>query len=845
MTAASRSSAYRAAWVAAYGLTLGLVALGLVAHLESRGSWEPHLPLPWLGVATAFFAVEAGALHIEIRRQTHSLSLSGLPLLLGALSVGPVPLVVARLVGGGIALVLIRRRTGLKLAWNLCLFAAETAVAMAIAAPALTGGAPQGLVDWTILLAALLAAEATSLVAVPIVIMLAEGELRLSLFAQIGRSQLVAVVGAAFSVITAAAMLATPGLLLLALVPVAGVVVLLHIHGELGKQHHDLRQIHSFTMAIGARHPLDAALEELTSILRCRGAALVTDAGDGTILIRTHLDNDLVSLEMTSSPGLAETDGHPGPEPASTSGAGVPASVVTVGGDAPSHPLDRVLEQLGASRGLAVGLDAAAGGRTHLVTFDRLGASPTFGPEEVNLFESMAAALGARLAADNLLEELQRQATVDALTGLANRVTLEQALDRRLVDRDGGGAVLVLDLDGFKHVNDSLGHQVGDELLKTLARRIEAMTRPGDVAARLGGDEFAVLIGTLPASGTIDTRLEQLATQLTQPVSLDGITLELNVSIGAALWPDDGVTGRDLLRHADMAMYEAKRTHQRWARYDPAVDHASADRLALMGQLRDAIEQRQLEIHLQAQVRSDTGDLVGAEALLRWNHPELGMIPPARFIPLAEHSSLASEVTQFVLEEATRVANRLHGEGLALTISCNLTGRDLLDRDLPHFLAGLLERTGVPASSLTLEVTEGSLIADFDTAITNLITVRGLGCRTSVDDFGTGYASLQYLQRLPVDEVKIDRAFVSGVATNPNDRAIVTSTTRLLQDLGLEVVAEGVEDATTMGVISDIGCDIVQGYHISRPVPEAEFMALALGRPGRSGQDGGEPVEVG
>ncbi len=799
--------------VALYAACLTGVSIALLAWVGPSPSPD-SLEIPWLLIAGGFFAVEATALHIEVRRQTHSLSLAGFPLLLGILALNPVALVTARLLGGGLALAVVRRRSGLKLAWNLALFAVETGVAVAIARIALADGPPAGMSDWLVLLAAILAAELTSLIAVPTVIMIYEGELRLGLFSQIGRSQAIAAVSSTFAVVVAGAMLHSPELLVIAMMPLLAVAALLQVHGRLGKEHDDLQQLHGFTTAIGGRDPLDVGLREMTTILRTRGAALAVARDEGGFAVRALVDDRYTDRLMSDHILVAP------PLPADLEEA---ANIDA----ATDGTVASLIRQLGGQLGMGVSVLNPADEEALVIVFDRLGATQRFSQDEQRLFSSLAATLSTRLSAERLLDRLQLQARMDHLTRLANRSTLEHALDERLVDLARPGALIVLDLDRFKDVNDSLGHQFGDQMLRVVAERLQTMIGDDDLAARLGGDEFAVLLDEVGSMEELEITIEALADRVGRPLELDGIALDLSVSIGIAAWPRDAQTSADLLRLGDIAMYEAKRTHQAWVRYVPTIDHTSPNLLRLMGELRDAIHARELEVHLQPQVRTRDLDLIGAEALVRWNHPKLGMVPPGEFLPLAEHSSVAADLTRFVLDATLDATVRLRDLGIPIQCSVNLTSRDLLDRHLPDRVAMALTQRGLPGSTLTLEVTESSLIVDIDAAIENLAALRALGCRTSADDFGTGYASLRYLQRLPLDEVKIDRSFVAGAATNENDESIVRSTTRLLQDLGLAVVAEGVEDLPTLNLIRDIGCDAVQGFLVSRPVPVDAFISMA------------------
>ncbi|MEM9203288.1 MAG: EAL domain-containing protein [Actinomycetota bacterium] len=801
--------------------TIATFFAAVLAMCATVGLWmatpspTPILVVPPVVLILAFAATEATALHIESRRETHGISMSAFPLLIGLLAVSPVMLVATRLIGAGFSLAFVRGRRGMQLLWTTAIFAAETAVAALIAAVVLVDGTVTGSADWLVLLGALLAAELVSFVAIPLFIALSEGDYQQSLFAQVARSQAIAAMGAAFAILVAAAAIETPALLVLGVVPSIGVSLLMRFAGMLGKKYADLTQLHHFTAAIGGAKPDEVGLQQLTDTLRARGAVLALPRVDGDHDVRSLIDgvrNDHL-LRFT---GLA------------ASGA-KPTRVL----DDDAGPNGALLRLFNASNGLVADLQGIDGG--FALVFDRTGTAPRFSPEERELFGSMAATLGSRLSADTLLRKLETQARIDTLTGLANRSTFEAGLETRLADPDSRGAVLIIDLDRFKEVNDSLGHGFGDEVLRTIANRLSSVVADGGIAARLGGDEFAVIIDDNQLAPLSD-RLDRIADTLSMPIELDGIVLDLGGSIGVAEWPAHGTSTVALLRDADIAMYEAKRRHESWVRFDPSLDsHGATDRLALMGQLRDAITNGELTVFYQPQVRSTNGYVVGAEALVRWIHPTNGIIPPDEFINHAEHSNVAGFLTRFVIESAATAAKRLADLDQDVVVSINLTSRDLLDRTLPEFVAAEVERQQISAHLLGFEVTETSVIADIDAAIANLGALRDLGCKTSVDDFGTGHASLRYLQRLPLDEAKIDRSFVEALTTNAGDEAIVRSMTVLFHELGLEVVAEGAEDDATMAMLAGFGCDLIQGYHVSPPVPLDDFLRFST-QPGRSGQ---------
>jgi diguanylate cyclase (GGDEF)-like protein len=378
-------------------------------------------------------------------------------------------------------------------------------------------------------------------------------------------------------------------------------------------------------------------------------------------------------------------------------------------------------------------------------------------------------------------------------------------------------ALLLLDLDRFKEINDTFGHQCGDLLLQEVGQRLRDRLGFGDIIARLGGDEFGVLLpgaGAERASEAARTILQALE----QPLLLEGQELEVGASIGIALSPDHGCDPDVLMRRADVAMYVAKRGHTRLSVYDPEQDHHSPERLQLVGELRRAIESDGLVLHYQPKVSFRTGKIIGSEALVRWAHPQRGIIAPDDFIPLAENTGLIRQLSRWVLNEALRQCRAWQDAELYLPVSVNLSTRDLLDPTLPEIVSDRLEHWRLAPSSLKLEITESAVMADAERAIEVLGRLRSMGVRISVDDFGTGYSSLSYLKRLPVDELKIDRSFIRQIASDENDVAIVRSTIGLAHDLGLTVVAEGIEDRQSWDVLARLGCDVVQGHYVSRPL---------------------------
>jgi len=418
-------------------------------------------------------------------------------------------------------------------------------------------------------------------------------------------------------------------------------------------------------------------------------------------------------------------------------------------------------------------------------------------------------------------EALRHQALHDALTDLPNRTLLQDRLAQALrsAQRDGHPlALLLLDIDRFKEVNDTFGHAAGDRLLRQVGRRLRRVVRAADTVARLGGDEFAVLLPATDTGGAT-TAAEKIRRALEQPVGRGGYRVSAEASIGIALYPAHGAEAATLLQHADVAMYAAKRTGEGWAVYNPAHDRSSPDRLALLTDLRGAIAGGELALHYQPKVELATGRVRRVEALVRWQHPRRGLLPPAQFIPLAEQSGLMGPLTLWVLGEALRQCARWRQAGLALGVNVNLSMANLHDPALPEAIAGLLQAHGVAPADLRLEVTESAMAADMTRTIATLECLATLGVHIAVDDYGTGYSSLAYLKRLPVDELKIDKGFVRHLATDETDATIVRSTIGLGHNLGLRVVAEGVEDHATLELLRVMGADAVQGYYVSRPLP--------------------------
>jgi diguanylate cyclase (GGDEF)-like protein len=426
-------------------------------------------------------------------------------------------------------------------------------------------------------------------------------------------------------------------------------------------------------------------------------------------------------------------------------------------------------------------------------------------------------------------EELQIKATTDDLTGLANRKHFNDQVDAAIAASDGtptSFGVLLIDLDHFKDINDTLGHQYGDDFLADLGPRLAERIGEGGLVARFGGDEFAILPSVRTENmAALTAIVEDVMACIREPVKFDDITLEADASIGVARFPHDGQDAQTLLRRADIAMYSAKAERDGHRFYAHGQDRHSVSRLSMVGDFRRALEHDdEIIVHFHPIVDLGSGQVHGAEALVRWQHPELGLLQPAAFLEIVEQTGLIGAMTTCVLQKAIAECAAWHAAGRDLTMSVNLSVRNLHDPMLSSQVAQMLDRHCLPPAALKLEITESMILSDPQRALATVESLSEIGVRFAVDDFGTGHSSLANLRRLPVHELKIDRSFVTPMLNEESDGVIVRSTIDLGHALGLKVVAEGVEDEITLARLEEIGCDRAQGHFFSKPIPPIEFM---------------------
>ncbi len=419
-------------------------------------------------------------------------------------------------------------------------------------------------------------------------------------------------------------------------------------------------------------------------------------------------------------------------------------------------------------------------------------------------------------------DTIRNYAYTDPVTDLPNRIRFRELLQDAIniaQKEQRSIALLLLDLDRFKEVNDTLGHNRGDILLQQVALRLRGALFEQDVVARLGGDEFGILLPRLAKIDDVHLVIKNLHNCLALPIIIEGIPIKVETSIGVATMPEHADNADTLLQLADIAMYRAKQIASDYTVYAPEYNSYSPERLGLMAELHDAIYQNQLLLHFQPKINLKTGIIVGTEALVRWQHPRLGLIPPDQFIITAEHTGLIGPLTEWVLIDALSHCQAARREGIQLRVSVNLSARSLHDPQLPKMITEILQSTGAEPVQLMLEVTESAIVLDPKRAEENLAALRSIGTLLSIDDFGTGYTSLSSIKRLPVNEIKIDKSFVTNMLTDAQDAMIVRTIINFGHNFGLTIVAEGVENIDVYDALASLGCDIIQGYFISKPLP--------------------------
>jgi diguanylate cyclase (GGDEF)-like protein len=782
---------------------------------------DPHSAVPtatWWTLVPLFAVAEVLVIHLPAERSSHSHVLREIPAVAGLTFLAPQQYVTAYLLGAGLALALWSRVRGLKLAFNLAMFALEAVLGSVTYHAVFSGGDPIGAQAWAAAVVAVLVTDVVSAAAVTAAISLTESRLDSGVLRQAIRTGIpAALVNTCVALLLVTLVVARP----MALPLLGALVVLLvlgyRVHIRLARGYTRLQLLYQFVGSTGHISELDDAVEsilaEATELLHATTAELLllpSDDGPGRRIswragAVVRADLEVVDTGAWWSPALdAGSVLHKSESGRGTDGAAT-----------------------GPRDGLAVALRPNGVVEAVLTVSDRTFEAETFGPEDLKVFETVAAHAAVALDKARVVDRLRRlaeerahEALHDPLTGLPNRRAFNDAVQEAMA-RGETAAVLLLDLDDFKDVNDTLGHSAGDRLLDVVGQRLTE--HGGGTVSRLGGDEFALL---LPGLGTdaAFARAEALHEALCAPVPLLGVELTISGSIGVTELNGSSLTSDEVLAQADVAMYAAKAARSGVAVYRPEDANSTARRLALAADLKVALREGTLDLYYQPQACARSGRVTGFEALLRWNHPRFGYVPPPEIVAVAQRTGLIRELTDSLVGRALRDRAAWEEAGHDLDVSVNVTPADIADLDLVQRVDTELRATATAPGQLVLEITESDAMRDPDRSLLVLGALEARGVRLSIDDFGTGHSSLAYLDRLPVHEVKIDQSFVFRLEKDAADSTIARATVALAHDLGLRVVAEGVENDLARSLVTEMGCDVYQGYGLSRPMPATQVL---------------------
>jgi diguanylate cyclase (GGDEF)-like protein len=781
--------------------------------------------------ALLFFALfvlaHAIVLQFEVRRHSLTITVGEIPVLLALFYLSPLTVIVVRILSVIVAH-LWQRHSIVKVSFNL----AATGLATAVAALVVSfyPGTKVTPVLWLVLAVAVAASTSVSLVAVLGVICLVQGV-----------PPWRRLVHTAVSVLTVGAVNIMVGLLVLQLlqgdpwsvVLLVGLAVLLFFvyrsYAQFMVQHRSLSELYELTQAMsdaGRNGTLpDVLLVRVRELLQAEYATLWLPAQGRypELLLSARVD----------APGLLDVSKTPQVlrERAMSEG-----QTVVVGPRVGESGLRALIRGSGVKDAIVVPLRSGSAVIGSLEVTGRLGDLTQFVQSDVRLLETLAAHAAVAVENSRLVDRLRFDAYHDALTGLPNRRRVLALLEEAVKVRAPGEvvAVLVIDIDGLRDVNDSLGHDAGDRMVREVATRLRRLAPAAALVGRGGSDEFIVTV-RLPNPHEAVELAGRLRSTMQVPMELDAITLDVDVAVGVAVHPDHATEAEELVKLADLAAQAAKQFTTPVQLFHPSLQARSTHRLGLAADMRRALETGEVEVYFQPKVALPDRRVVGVECLARWEHPAHGQVPPQDFVAIAEHTGQLGRLTDVVLRTGLLRARDWLDAGRPLPIAVNLSFRTLIDPTFPPHIAGLLDEYGVPASLLTLEITEDGMVGEPDRSMANLRRLSEMGVRLAVDDFGTGYSSLSYLRRLPVDEVKIDRSFVTGMATDAGDLAIVRAVVDLAGHFGLVVVAEGVESERTVQLLEDLGCGVGQGFLFSRALPFERFEAWLAGLPAHGG----------
>jgi diguanylate cyclase (GGDEF)-like protein len=822
----SKADTKRAVWSLTTGVSI--VAAALAARLADLDPLLPINAVAWWILIPAFYVAELAVVHVRFKRDAHSFSMSELPLVLGLFFLSPLALLAAQLVGNLLVLSVHRKQPLIKLAFNLAQFSLVTVVSVIIFRALVAAADPMGPMAWLATVAATLAGLLIGDLLINTAIRLTGGSLtRREMFEVLGLSALGTVMNTSLALVGVILFVRSPITLPLILLPPAILFIAYKAYVTQRQERGRLTSLYKASRDLHRSPEIEAALQAAANHARTlldgefaevvlfpadsRASAFRTIVGPGS---RIELMQSVAVNRGRLLWAHALRRGH--------SELVTDSIMLSPGPDAPETISEAVVVPLREGERMS-GVMLVANPLSDVTGFD---------DADLELLETLAGQLSVSLKNGRLedslrqltvlKEELRAQALFDALTGLANRVLflerVQHALQRMRRD-DDPVSVLFLDLDDFKTVNDSLGHSVGDQLLVAIADRLVAACRPGDTVARLGGDEFAILLEGMRSPDEATVVAERITADLTTPLDVGGSLITMRCSIGIALG-SEGDPPDDLLRNADAAMYVAKRDGKGGFRvFEDNMHAATLERFQLRNELREAIANEEFVLHYQPIRDLHTSEITGIEALIRWNHPRLGFVPPEHFIGFAEETGLIVQIGRWALGEACREA----GAWEHVTLSVNLSPRQLQDGGVVESVAAALQDTGFDPKRLVLEITENVLM---QASLETLDELKALGVSLAIDDFGTGYSSLSYLDRLPIDVLKIDKTFVDRLGSKVGESPLVHAVLQLGHTLGLDTIVEGIETLHQLNRLKELGCSRGQGFYLGRPMPAAEIGSL-------------------